>query len=102
MTGSTPPRKRRFPSRGADSGPSDGPRARDAERGSPDPGASLEPAVDRGDLPAPADLAAPVARRRVAVIRDKAVDLAREGQREAGHLRPLHVRGEGGAQGFEV
>ncbi|MEU1337669.1 hypothetical protein ACIPX0_16350 [Streptomyces sp. NPDC090075] len=84
MTGSTPPRKRRFPSRGADSGPSDGPRARDAERGSPDPGASLEPAVDRGDLPAPADLAAPVARRRVAVIRDKAVDLAREGARMGG------------------
>ncbi|MFG2970683.1 hypothetical protein ACGFZS_46180 [Streptomyces sp. NPDC048288] len=84
MTGSTPPRKRRFPSRGADSGPSDGPRARDAERGSPDPGASLEPAADRGDLPVPADLAAPVVRRRVAVIRDKAVDLAREGARMGG------------------
>ncbi|MGW7543643.1 hypothetical protein ACWGKQ_21395 [Streptomyces sp. NPDC054770] len=84
MTGSTPPRKRRFPLRGADSGPSDGPRARDDERGSSDPGASLEPAVDRGDLPAPADRPAPVARRRAAAIRDKAVDMAREGARKGG------------------
>ncbi|MFF7474436.1 hypothetical protein [Streptomyces sp. NPDC008092] len=84
MTGSTPPRKRRFPLPGADSGPSDGPRARDAERGSPDPGASLEPAAGRGDLPAPTDRSAPVARRRVAAIRDRAVDMAREGARKGG------------------
>ncbi|MGW2964139.1 hypothetical protein ACWDGI_37560 [Streptomyces sp. NPDC001220] len=85
MTGSTPPRKRRFPLPGADSGPSDGPRARDDDgRGSSDPGASLEPAADRGDLPAPADQPAPVARRRAGVIRDKAVHLAREGARKGG------------------
>ncbi|WP_316780674.1 hypothetical protein [Streptomyces sasae] len=84
MTGSTPPRKRRFPLRGADSGPSDGPRARDDERGSPDPGASLEPAAGRGDLPVPADEPAPVVRRRAAAIRDKAVDVAREGARMGG------------------
>ncbi|SEE41272.1 hypothetical protein [Streptomyces sp. Ag109_O5-10] len=84
MTGSTPPRKRRFPLPGADSGPSDGPRARDDERGSPDTGASLEPAAVRGDLPAPADSPAPVARRRAAAIRDKAVDMAREGARKGG------------------
>ncbi|MFD8720164.1 hypothetical protein ACFV2H_19660 [Streptomyces sp. NPDC059629] len=84
MTGSTPPRKRRFPLRGADSGPSDGPRARDDERGSPDPGASLEPAAGRGDLPVPADEPAPVVRRRAAGIRDKAVDMAREGARMGG------------------
>ncbi|GGM99817.1 hypothetical protein [Streptomyces fuscichromogenes] len=86
MTGSTPPRKRRFPLPGADSGPSDGPRARDDdERGSSDPGASLEPAAGRGDLPAsPVDQAAPVARRRVAAIRDRAVDMAREGARKGG------------------
>ncbi|MEU9453163.1 hypothetical protein [Streptomyces sp. NPDC048277] len=84
MTGSTPPRKRRFPLPGADSGPSDGPRARDDERGSPDPGASLEPAAGRGDLPVPADQPAPVARRRVAAIRSKAVDMAREGARMGG------------------
>jgi hypothetical protein len=85
MTGSTPPRKRRFPLRGADSGPSDGPRARDDERGSSDPGASLEPAAGRGDLPAsPADQPAPVARRRAAAIRDRAVDMAREGARRGG------------------
>lgn len=84
MTGSTPPRKRRFPLRGADSGPSDGPRARDDGRGSSDPGASLEPAADRGDLPAPAEQPAPVARRRAGGIRDKAVHLAREGARKGG------------------
>ncbi|MFG2954991.1 hypothetical protein ACGF5O_14805 [Streptomyces sp. NPDC048291] len=84
MTGSTPPRKRRFPLPGADSGPSDGPRARDDGRGSSDPGASLEPAAGRGDLPAPTDRPAPVARRRVAAIRDKAVDMAREGARKGG------------------
>ncbi|MFF4895668.1 hypothetical protein [Streptomyces sp. NPDC001068] len=84
MTGSTPPRKRRFPLRGADSGPSDGPRARDDGRGSSDPGASLEPAADRGDLPAPAEQPAPVAWRRAGGIRDKAVNLAREGVRKGG------------------
>ncbi|MEU9386034.1 hypothetical protein AB0D38_36050, partial [Streptomyces sp. NPDC048279] len=84
MTGSTPPRKRRFPLPGADSGPSDGPRARDDGRGSSDPGASLEPAADRGDLPAPADEPAPVGRRRAVAIRDKAVNLAREGARKGG------------------
>ncbi|MFI6020031.1 hypothetical protein ACIBCP_20670 [Streptomyces sp. NPDC051287] len=84
MTGSTPPRKRRFPLKGADSGPSDGPRARDDGRGSSDPGASLEPAADRGDLPAPAEQPAPVARRRAGGIRDKAVNLAREGARRGG------------------
>ncbi|MFD3582907.1 hypothetical protein [Streptomyces sp. NPDC058683] len=82
MTGSTPPRKRRFSLPGADSGPSDGPRARDDGRGSSDPGASLEPAADRGDLPAPADRPAPVARRRGGAIRDRAVNLAREGARK--------------------
>ena len=83
MTGSTPPWKRRSRS-GADEGPTDGPHgARDDERGSSDQGsASLEPAVDRADLPVPADVpaAAPVAKRRVAVIRDK----AREGVRKGG------------------
>ena len=84
MTGSTSPRKRRFPLGKADQGPSDGPqRARDDERGSFDPGASLEPVADRADLPAPTDRTgtpAPVARRRVAAIRDK----TREGVRKGG------------------
>ena len=81
MTGSTPPRKRRFSRRGADQGPSDGPhRARDDERGSPGAGASLEPASGRAGLPAPAEVPAPVARRRVAVIRER----AREGVRKGG------------------
>ncbi|MET7684692.1 hypothetical protein [Streptomyces sp. NPDC005423] len=81
MTGSTPPWKRRSPLPGADEGPSDGPQgARDDERGSSDQGASLEPANHRADLPVPADGPAPVARRRVAVIRDK----AREGVRKGG------------------
>ncbi|MEU0029566.1 hypothetical protein [Streptomyces sp. NPDC006335] len=84
MTGSTPPWKRRSPRRGADQGPSDGPhRARDDERGSADPGASLEPVADRTDLPVPTDSTrtpAPVAKRRVAAIRDR----AREGVRKGG------------------
>ncbi|MFI5687513.1 hypothetical protein [Streptomyces sp. NPDC051636] len=81
MTGSTPPRKRRFHLRGADQGPSDGPHgARDDERGSPGKGASLEPAAGRGDRPSPAQQPAPVARRRAAVIREK----AREGVRKGG------------------
>ncbi|MFF3499968.1 hypothetical protein [Streptomyces sp. NPDC003247] len=103
MTGSTPPRKRRFPFPGADKGPSDGPHGvRDDERGSSGQGiapagsASLEATGDRGDLPAPAPGAAPVARLgvpplepgrgwgRAAVVRGKAVDLAREGVRKGG------------------
>ncbi|MGW4872795.1 hypothetical protein [Streptomyces chartreusis] len=80
MTGSTPPRKRRFLRRGADQGPSDGPYgARDDERGSSSTGASLEP-MSGADLPASAEIPAPVARRRVAVIREK----AREGVRRGG------------------
>ncbi|MEU6665247.1 hypothetical protein [Streptomyces sp. NPDC046727] len=85
MTGSTSPRKRRFPLRKADQGPIDGPHgARDDERGSPGAGASLGPAADRPDLPAPVRHPAPVARRRAVVIRDKARDLAREGARRGG------------------
>ncbi|WLW51694.1 hypothetical protein [Streptomyces sp. YU58] len=82
MTGSTPPRKRRFLARGADKGPSEGRfSARDDERGSSDTGsASLEPAADRADLPVPTDHPAPVAKRRAAAIRDK----AREGVRKGG------------------
>ncbi|MEV7889961.1 hypothetical protein ACWD3I_27355 [Streptomyces sp. NPDC002817] len=80
MTGSTPPWKRRSPLPGADQGPSDGPHgARDDERGSSGTGASLEPAAARGDLPAPADHPAPVARRRVAVMRDKVGEGVRKG-----------------------
>ncbi|GGR92952.1 hypothetical protein GCM10010269_34990 [Streptomyces humidus] len=91
MTGSTPPRKRRFPLRGTDKGPSDGPHGvRDDERGSSGTGAvpagsaSLEPAAGRSDLPVPAWIAAPVARRRAAVIRDRAKGLALEGARQGG------------------
>ncbi|MFF7447854.1 MULTISPECIES: hypothetical protein [unclassified Streptomyces] len=80
MTGSTPPWKRRSHPRGADQGPSDGSQgARDDERGSSGTGASLEPAAGRGDLPAPADHPAPVARRRVAVMRDKVGEGVRRG-----------------------
>ncbi|MET9385955.1 hypothetical protein ABZY09_34055 [Streptomyces sp. NPDC002928] len=90
MTGSTPPRKRRFPLGKTDQGPSDGPHGvRDDERGSSGTtessgSASLEPAGDRGDLPAPVESPAPVARRRAAAIRDKATDLAKEGVRKGG------------------
>ncbi|PKW10569.1 hypothetical protein SAMN05428944_2237 [Streptomyces sp. 1222.5] len=85
MTGSTPPRKRRFSLRKADQGPSDGPQgARDDERGSWDTRASLEPAADREDLSAPARQAAPVARRRAAAVRDRARGMAREGARKGG------------------
>ncbi|UXX95764.1 EcsC family protein [Streptomyces sp. AD2-2] len=84
MTGSTPPWKRRSRRSGADEGPTVGPHgARDDERGSSDQGsASLEPAANRADLPVPANdpAAAPVAKRRAAVIRDK----AREGVRKGG------------------
>ncbi|MEV5735216.1 hypothetical protein ACF09I_28440 [Streptomyces sp. NPDC014940] len=86
MTGSTPPRKRRFPLRGADKGPHGGPHgARDDERGSFPAGASLEPASGREDHPtAPESQPAPVARRRAAVVRGKARDLALEGARKGG------------------
>ncbi|MGW1602998.1 hypothetical protein [Streptomyces eurythermus] len=85
MSGSTPPRKRRFPLGKADQGPLDGPHgARDDERGSPGAGASLGPAEDRDGPSAPAQHPAPIARRRVTVIRDKARDLAREGTRRGG------------------
>ncbi|MGW3459649.1 hypothetical protein ACWDE9_08630 [Streptomyces olivaceoviridis] len=85
MSGSTPPRKRRFPLRKADQGPFGGPHgARDGERGSPVTGAPLEPAADRENPPVPAQHPAPVARRRAAVIREKARDLAREGARKGG------------------
>ncbi|CAL9397463.1 hypothetical protein SUDANB6_01386 [Streptomyces sp. enrichment culture] len=93
MTGSTPPWKRRFPKRGADRGPYDGPhRARDAERGPAGTGgASLGPAAERSDLPAPVEVPAPAARRRrAAVIRDKVRQGARTGGDRAraalGHL----------------
>ncbi|MEU6576305.1 hypothetical protein [Streptomyces sp. NPDC046805] len=86
MTGSTPPRKRRFLPQGADQGPSDGPHgARDDERGSSGTGASLESA-DRGDRPEPAERRALVARRRAAAFRRKAWEefhKAREGVRKA-------------------
>ncbi|CAM5278489.1 hypothetical protein [Streptomyces griseomycini] len=87
MTGSTPPRKRRFLARGADTGSQDGPQhdARDDERGPTDTGtASLEPAADRGDLPVSVEVTAPVARRRIAAFREK----AREGARRGG----VHAR----------
>jgi hypothetical protein len=80
MTGSTPPWKRRSRQSGADEGPSDGPYgARDDERGSSSTGASLEP-VSGVDLPAHGEVAAPAAKRRAAVIREK----AREGVRKGG------------------
>ncbi|MGW1715551.1 hypothetical protein [Streptomyces sp. NPDC002156] len=85
MTGSTPPWKRRFPSRGADQGPQNGPHgARDDERGSSGTGsASLEPAdrpADHGDdLPVPAEPSVPVAGRRTAAIRQKASEGVRKG-----------------------
>ncbi|KAB1142917.1 hypothetical protein F7R91_27875 [Streptomyces luteolifulvus] len=82
MTGSTPPRKRRLSLRKADQGPFDGPPgAHDDERGSSGTGAaSLEPAAGVDHLPVPAQTPAPVARRRAAVIRDR----AREGVRKGG------------------
>ncbi|QTE01416.1 hypothetical protein [Streptomyces cyanogenus] len=88
MSGSTPPRKRRFPLRKADKadqGPIDGPHgARDDERGSPGAGASLGPAPEPGGLPAPARQPAPVARRRATAMREKARELTREGARRGG------------------
>ncbi|MET7293807.1 hypothetical protein ABZS79_17030 [Streptomyces griseoloalbus] len=84
MTGSTPPRKRRFFAKGADQGPQpqQGPQhdTRDDERGSTGTGAaSLDSAADRGDLPAPLEVTAPVAHRRAAVFRDRAREGARKG-----------------------
>lgn len=82
MTGSTPPRKRRFLTWGADKGPQDGPQhdARDDERGSTGTGAaSLGSAVDRGDLPVSVEVTSPVARRRAAELREKAGEGARKG-----------------------
>ncbi|MHA5051235.1 hypothetical protein [Streptomyces sp. SD15] len=106
MTGSTPPWKRRFLSRGADVGPSDGPEGvRDDERGSSRPGsASLERApataptgafAHAGDLtpadapaptdaPAPVDAPAPAARRRVAVVRDGVIRGVQKGAHMGG------------------
>ncbi|MEU2060064.1 hypothetical protein [Streptomyces sp. NPDC013455] len=85
MTGSTPPRKRRFSLRKADQGPIDGPHgARDDERGSPGAGAPLGPAADRQDLSASARQPAPVARSRATVIGGKAREMAREGARRGG------------------
>ncbi|MEV5438942.1 hypothetical protein AB0K80_23450 [Streptomyces sp. NPDC052682] len=82
MTGSTPPRKRRFSLWRADKGPQDGPQhgARDDERGATGTGAaSLEPAAGRGDLPASVEVTAPAARGRAAVFRQKARHNARRG-----------------------
>lgn len=82
MTGSTPPRKRRFFTKGADQGAPQGPQhdTREPERGSTGTGAaSLEAAAGRGDLPDSLEVTAPVARRRAAVIREKAVEGARKG-----------------------
>jgi hypothetical protein len=80
VTGSTPPWKRRSRRSGADQGPSDGPHGtRDDERGSSGTGASLEPMSGRADLPAPTEVSAPVARRRVAEIREKATEGVRKG-----------------------
>ncbi|CAL9600079.1 hypothetical protein [Streptomyces sp. enrichment culture] len=87
MTGSTPPWKRRFSKRKADEGPiDDGPQygARDDGRGSTGTGAaSLEPAADRGDLPASVDVPAPVARRRAGAIRERARQSAHKGAERA-------------------
>ncbi|MEU6648485.1 hypothetical protein ABZ904_03320 [Streptomyces sp. NPDC046900] len=84
MTGSTPPRKRRFPHRGADLEPSEGSRgARDDERGSSDPGAaSLEPA-QASTAPegpeVPARPPVPVWQRRAAAVRDGVQEGVRKG-----------------------
>ncbi|MFD5638279.1 hypothetical protein ACFWJM_29585 [Streptomyces sp. NPDC127077] len=72
MNGSTPPWKRRLPSRAADEGPSKGPEGvRDDERGSSEQGsASLDRAAATDGLTAPADGSSPAARRRVVAVRD--------------------------------
>lgn len=96
MTGSTPPRKRRF-RKGADEGPKDGPHGvRDGERGSSDPGAaSLErtSGVASGGVHAaggppgpvvPVESSAPPARRRTAVVREQLAHGLRAGARKGG------------------
>ncbi|MHB9858503.1 hypothetical protein [Streptomyces sp. YIM S03343] len=91
MTGSTPPRKRRFPRSEADEGPSDGPqRVRDDERGSSGAGPSgggapLDATTARDDLPAVTRPAVPSARRRMAEIRDRAQERALQGVRNGGN-----------------
>ncbi|MEU9733684.1 hypothetical protein [Streptomyces sp. NPDC048002] len=81
MTGSTPPWKRRSPSGAADQGPTGGPYgARGDERGPSETGsASLEPTAGPGEPPAPARAPVPAARRRAAVIREKATEGVRKG-----------------------
>ncbi|WP_268220912.1 hypothetical protein [Streptomyces sp. EMB24] len=82
MTGSTPPRKRRFFSKGADQGSTEGPQhdTREPERGwTRDGAASLEAPDGRGDLPVPVEVTAPMARRRTAVVREKALEGVRKG-----------------------
>ena len=82
MTGSTPPRKRRFLHRGADPEPPEGSNGvRDDERGASDPGAaSLEPVNSPAVPEVPARPPAPVARRRATAVRDG----IREGVRKGG------------------
>ncbi|WP_018547313.1 hypothetical protein [Streptomyces sp. LaPpAH-108] len=93
MTGSTPPRKRRFRFPGADKGPFGGSHGtRDHERGSPEAGASLEPPAEhhapRAGTGESAGPDAPVRHPRAAAIRGRARQLAREGARRGGgHAR---------------
>ncbi|GAA3798712.1 hypothetical protein [Streptomyces chiangmaiensis] len=72
MTGSTPPRKRRFPYRGADPEPHEGSNGvRDDERGASGPGAaSLEPLNAPAVPEVPAQPPAPVARGRATAVRE--------------------------------
>ncbi|MFD8607567.1 MULTISPECIES: hypothetical protein [unclassified Streptomyces] len=96
MTGSTPPWKRRFSHGGADPEPSDGSHgARDHERGPSRPSdrtdatastgsASLAQVSGRDDRTAPEARPAPLARRRIAVLRDRAGEAARNGVRKSG------------------
>ncbi|MFG3093979.1 hypothetical protein [Streptomyces sp. NPDC048202] len=91
MTGSTPPRKRRFHLPGADKGPVKGSHGtRDDERGPAEPGASLEPAsgsdaARTGESPGRAEPRPP---GRAAAMRTRARLLAREGARRGGtHAR---------------
>ncbi|MGV9321734.1 hypothetical protein [Streptomyces sp. NPDC003660] len=92
MTGSTPPRKRRFPLPGADKGPVKGSHGTrdDDERGPAEPGASLEAAsgsgaARTGESPGRAEPRPP---GRAAALRTRARLLAREGARRGGtHAR---------------
>ncbi|MEV5163680.1 hypothetical protein AB0K66_03490 [Streptomyces werraensis] len=82
MTGSTPPRKRRFFSKKADQGSTEDPQhdTRDSERGwTGDGAASLEAPAGRSDLPVSVEVTAPMARRRTAVVREKALEGVRKG-----------------------